>query len=184
MTIIVTGCQRSGTTIASHILANSKQYLVVEDDQWIPNQEGIFKLKSLIDSGRDKLVIQSPSALYNFHFIHHLLPDIHWVGVKRDKNKILSSMKRVKWMQDVYPDYITFYNHHIRYMNHLWGLLKQLLPQDNWTEVQYPKELQHYPEFISDNLRSDFTSKQTKLNTPKGPRYWTQDSSLHHKFLS
>ena len=47
MTIIVTGCQRSGTTIASHILANSKQYLVVEDDQWIPNQEGIFKLKSL-----------------------------------------------------------------------------------------------------------------------------------------
>ena len=49
MTIIVTGCQRSGTTIASHILANSKQYILVEDDKWQPSQEGVFKLNSLMD---------------------------------------------------------------------------------------------------------------------------------------
>tara|TARA_B100000424_G_scaffold107325_1_gene80760 strand:+ start:235 stop:789 length:555 start_codon:yes stop_codon:yes gene_type:complete len=184
MTIIVTGCQRSGTTIASLILANSKQYILVEDDKWQPSQEGVFKLKSLMDSGRDKFIIQSPTALYNFHFIYHLIPDIHWVGVKRDKNKIIQSMKRVKWMQEAYPDYISFYNHHIRYMNHLWGLLKQLLPKDNWTEVQYPQELQDYPEFIPDNLRSDFTVKQTQLDTPKGPRYWTYDQPTELSFLS
>tara|TARA_R100000458_G_C8114252_1_gene135782 strand:+ start:46 stop:600 length:555 start_codon:yes stop_codon:yes gene_type:complete len=183
MTIIVTGCQRSGTTITSLILANSRQHILIEDDQWEPSHEGLINLKTLMDSGRDRLVIQSPLALYNFHFIHHYIPDIHWVGVKRDKNEIIQSMKRVKWMQSLYPDYIPFYNNHIRYMNNLWGLLKQLLPEDSWTEVQYPQELQDYPEFIQNNLRSDFTVKQTKLDTPKGPRYWTEDQSLSPSFL-
>jgi len=183
MTIIVTGCQRSGTTITSHILAESKQYLIIEDTKWIPSQKGIFNLKTLMDSGRDELVIQSPTALYNFHFIHHQIPDIHWVGVKRDKNEIIQSMKRVKWLQDLYPDYIPFYNSHIRYMNSLWGLLKQLLPKDKWTEVKYPEELQDYPQFVPSNLRSDFTVKQTKLDTPKGDRYWTQDQPLEPSFL-
>jgi len=184
MTIIVTGCQRSGTTITSHILADAKQYLVVEDDQWEPTPQGVATLKDLINSGRDNLVIQSPLALYNFHFIHHSIPNLHWVGVKRDKNEILSSMKRVKWMQDAFPDYIPFYNHHIRYMNNLWGLLKQLLPKDSWTEVQYPQELQHYPQFVPSNLRSDFTIKQTKLNVPKGTKYWTDDQPLSPSFLT
>jgi len=184
MTIIVTGCQRSGTTITSHILGKSKNYIVMEDDRWEPTLTGITKLKTLMDSGRDKLVIQSPTALYSFHHIYHLIPDIHWVGVKRDKNEIIQSMKRVKWLQDLYPDYIPFYNNHIRYMNHLWGLLKQLIPKDNWTEVKYPQELQHYPQFIPANLRSDFTVKQTMLDTPKGPRYWTEDLPKEPSYLS
>ena len=181
MTIIVTGCQRSGTTIAAHILGNARQHLVLEDNDWLPTPEHVKILKDLIDSGRDQMVIQSPTALYNFHYIHHLIPSLHWVGVKRKKKDIINSMIRVKWMQDDYPDFLPFYNHHISYMNTLWNLLKQQLPQDNWTEVKYPQELTDYPEYIPQNLRNDFTIKQTKLNTPKGPRYWVNDAKGYQK---
>ena len=181
MTIIVTGCQRSGTTITAHILGNAKQYIVLEDTDWAPTPEHVQTLKSLIDSGRDRLVIQSPTALYNFHFIHHMIPQIHWVGCKRDKNDIISSMQRVKWMQDVYTDPLPFYTDHIRFMNSQWGLLKQLLPSDNWTEVKYPDELQDYPEFIPKNLRKNFTVKQHRLNEPKGSKYWLNDTKGHEE---
>ena len=50
--IIVTGCQRSGTTITSHILANAKQYIVLEDSEWLPSPEHVRTLKDLVDSGR------------------------------------------------------------------------------------------------------------------------------------
>jgi len=179
--IIVTGCQRSGTTITAHILGNAKQFLVLEDTDWEPTPQHVQTLKDLVNSGRDRLVIQSPTALYNFHFIHHMMPQIHWVGCKRDKNEILSSMKRVKWMQDMYPDYLSFYKDHIRYMNAQWGLLKQLLPRDNWTEVQYPSEIQQYPEYIPQNLRKDFTIKQHRLNEPKGSKYWLNDTKGHEE---
>ena len=177
--IIVTGCQRSGTTITAHILGNAKQYIVLEDTDWEPTPQHVKILKELVDSGRSRLVIQSPTALYNFHFIHHMMPKIHWVGCKRDKNEILSSMKRVKWQQDMFPDYLSFYKDHIRYMNAQWGLLKQLLPRDNWTEVKYPDELQDYPEFIPKNLRKDFTIKQYRLNEPRGSKYWLNDEKGH-----
>ena len=177
--IIVTGCQRSGTTIISHILGNAKQFIVLEDTDWEPTPQHVKTLKDLVDSGRDRLVIQSPTALYNFHFIHHMIPSLHWLGVKRDKKEIIASMQRVKWMQDVYTDPLPFYTDHIRYMNNQWGLLKQLLPRDNWTEVQYPAEIQDYPEYIPPELRKDFTIKQHRLNEPKGPRYWLNDSKGH-----
>ena len=174
--VIVTGCQRSGTNITAHILGNARQYITLEDTDWIPTQEHISTLKNLVDSGRNRLVIQSPAALNHFHFIHHLIPSLHWVGVKRDKKDIIASMERIKWFQDTYPDYLPFYHHHIRFMNSQWGLLKQLLPKDNWTEVKYPDELSEYPEFIPQNQRKDFTTHQTKLNEPKGPQYWLNDS--------
>ena len=177
--IIVTGCQRSGTTITSHILANAKQFIVLEDTDWSPTPEHVKTLKDLVYSGRDRIVIQSPQALYNFHFIHHMIPQIHWVCCKRDKNDIIASMQRVKWMQDAYNDPLPFYTDHIRYMNSQWGLLKQLLPKDNWTEVRYPDELKDYPEFIPQNLRKDFTIKQHRLNEPKGSKYWLNDEKGH-----
>ena len=182
--IIVTGCQRSGTTITSHILGESKGYIVLEDQDWMPTLDHVHTLKELVDSGRTRLVIQSPTALNCFHYIHHLIPSLHWVGVKRSKQSIIASMKRIKWMQNDYPDFLPFYNDHIRFMNAQWGLLKQLLPEDNWTEVKYPQELQQYEQFIPKNQRKDFTVKQHRLNEPKGPRFWfddTQNHSENHK---
>ena len=169
--IIVTGCQRSGTTIAAYILAKSKQYKLFEEEDWLRSEYSIKDLRSFIDGDRLKFVIQSPTALHCFHQIHHLIPEIQFVGVKRPKDEIIASMKRIKWLQDDYKDYLPFYNDHIRIMNSQWGLLKQLLPPEDWVEVNY-SELAKYPDFIPQNQRINFTSKQIKLNQPKGPKYW------------
>ena len=178
--IIVTGCQRSGTSIASLILANSKQYVLFEEDIWLPNYESIVDLKRFIDGDRRRFVIQSPTAINCFHYIHHYIPEIQFVGVKRPKEEIIASMKRKKWLQDDYPDYLPFYNHHIRFMNSQWGLLKQLLPPEDWVEVNY-SELAKYPEFIPQDQRINFTVKQTQLNKPKGPKYWLNAGQEHEE---
>ena len=178
--IIVTGCQRSGTTLAALILANTKKYVLFEEDIWMPSSWAIKDLRRFIDGGRLQFVIQSPTALNYFHFIHHIVPEIQFVGVKRPKDEIIASMKRIKWLQNDYPDYLPFYNDHIRIMNSQWGLLKQLLPPEDWTEVNY-SELAEYPEFIPQNQRINFTVFQTQLNKPKGPKYWTDLTQEHEK---
>ena len=66
--IIVTGCQRSGTNIASHILANSKQYALFEEDLWKPNYHSIKDLRSFIDKEVDQ----------SFHHRHHRQPGQYW----------------------------------------------------------------------------------------------------------
>ena len=49
--IIVTGCQRSGTTIASHILGQEKKWVVWTEEDWVPTTEGIYILKSMVKTG-------------------------------------------------------------------------------------------------------------------------------------
>ena len=59
--VIVTGCQRSGTNITAHILGNARQYITLEDTDWIPTQEHISTLKNLVvpDSHVDLTAVPS-----------------------------------------------------------------------------------------------------------------------------
>ena len=172
--VIVTGCQRSGTTIAAHILGQQKKWVVWEDQDWLPTPKDIYILQEMVRTGRTKLVIQSPVALHNFHYLFHQVPQVHFVGVKRKTEDIIASMKRIKWFQDEVYHYIDYYYDHVRFMNNQWGLLKQMLPKDSWTEVKY-NELKEFPQFIPKHQRKDFTSKQWQLNKPNGPKYWSID---------
>ena len=169
--IIVTGCQRSGTTLAAHIFGDLCKYVVWEDSDWLPSQPNIDILKHFINTDRTRLVIQSPTVLHNFPYIFHSLPQLHFIGLKRKTKDIVASMKRVQWMQDEVYHYPDFYHDHIQFMNSQWGLLKQLLPQSSWTEVNF-NELKQYPQFIPKDQRSNFTTKQWQLNKPSGPQYW------------
>ena len=172
--VIVTGCQRSGTTIASHILGEEKKWVVWEDQDWLPIPKDIYILEQMIETGRTKLVIQSPLALHNFPYIFHKLPTLHWVGVKRKTSDIIKSMHRVRWYYDEFYHHIDYYHDHIRFMNNQWGLLKQMLPKESWTEVKY-NELKEFKQFIPEDQRKDFTVKQWQLNKPNGPQYWSID---------
>ena len=50
--VIVTGCQRSGTTIASHILGEEKKWVVWEDQDWLPTPKDIYILQEMVRTGR------------------------------------------------------------------------------------------------------------------------------------
>ena len=89
--IIVTGCQRSGTTFIANALANKYKYQVWDDTNWLPIAPHIDKLQLMCENGVDKLVIQSPAAVALFHLIFHKIPTVHFVGVKRDTEDIVKS---------------------------------------------------------------------------------------------
>ena len=172
--IIVTGCQRSGTTIASHILGQEKKWVVWTEEDWVPTTEGIYILKSMVKTGRTKLVIQSPTALQAFLDIHHQIPQVHFIGMKRKTEDIIASMKRIKWYQNEMNHYIDYYYDQVKIMNNLWGLLKQILPKDSWTEAKY-NDLKEFSQFIPKDQRKNFTSRQWQKDKPLGPKYWTSD---------
>ena len=159
--IIVTGCQRSGTTIASHILADLNNCILWDEYKWAPDEDNLDLLKSFIQTDRVNVVIQSPISLHNFHYIFHKLPTLHWVGMKRKTSDIIQSMKRINWTPEI-SNQSDYYIDHVRFMNNQWGLLKQMLPPENWTELKY-NDLKQYPQFIPKNKRLNFKPKQWKL---------------------
>ena len=173
--IIVTGCQRSGTTFIAYALANKYKYSVWEDKDWLPLPDHISKLILMVSKGVDKLVIQSPTSLCLYHTLFHKIPNIHFVGVKRDKEDIVKSMERIKWMVNEYHHYIDFMYDHIQYMNDLWESLKRVLPTTNWTEVKY-KDFEGDSLFVPAEDRKNFTVKQILPDKPVGPKYWKADN--------
>lgn len=96
-TILVTGPQRSGTRIASKILANDLNYLFI-DEQNIR----IDSIKRLISYGEDDFnkVIQCPGL----SSVIHLLADEETavVMMKRPIEDIVASQERIGW---AYEDY-------------------------------------------------------------------------------
>ena len=175
--IIVTGCQRSGTTFIANALANKYKYQVWDDTNWLPIAPHIAKLQLMCENGVDKLVIQSPAAVALFHLIFHKIPTVHFVGVKRDTEDIVKSMKRIRWQFDEFYHYIDYMYDHIEYMNDLWKSLKRLLPETSWTEVNY-EDFEGDPLFVPAEDRKNFTVKQVFPDKPVGTQYWTSDNII------
>ena len=168
---IVTGCQRSGTTITAQILANDYKCTVIDEFGFPPVPRSFEKVNAMIEKGITNIVIQCPNALHNPIEIFHAIPDLHWVGVVRKKDDILESMKRVKWRMDDFYHYIDFHHDHVNHMRQAWGIVKSILPDSVWTEVKY-ESLKEHPLFIPKEQRENFTVKQWKLNEPCGMPYW------------
>ena len=81
--------------------------------------------------------------------------------MKRKTSDIIQSMKRINWTPEI-SNQSDYYIDHVRFMNNQWGLLKQMLPPENWTELKY-NDLKQYPQFIPKNKRLNFKPKQWKL---------------------
>lgn len=155
--IIVTGCQRSGTTIAAHALGHDFNLPVVED----------YLIKD--HHFQPDTVYQCPLALHSYYAIYYANPNTHFVGVQRDPKDIYKSMKRIKWCQNDYQDWESFLKTHILHCMRLWECLKADIPPSNWTEIQY-EALKDHPLWVE--KRKKFTSKQWQPDTPVGPKYW------------
>lgn len=161
--IIVTGPQRSGTTIATHILAYDLNLTAIDETQF--------------QFGKDytNCVIQLPTALDNYVIFQHAYPDCHFVFIKRPRKDIIASMKRIKWCQDDVNDWETFLKRYVDSRFKLWNHVKQQIPLD-CSEIYY-NALTEHPLFVHQDLRQDFTSKQWQLDKPVGPRYWSNNSN-------
>lgn len=88
--IVVTGPQRSGTTIAAHIIAKELGYTYVDEDEF-----GIYDTQRAIQFIKNgRVVLQAPGLMYCCHQLPAAL-----VVMKRPLDEILASEKRIGWRE-------------------------------------------------------------------------------------
>lgn len=174
--IIVTGCQRSGTTFFSNALADALGLPLMDEFDFLPENNGLEKLKMLIAMGEGGIVIQAPFALKVYGEILKDVPDAHFVYLSRNDNDVLNSLKRILWCRsdfdkDQEEEWEVFLWSHIQYMKTLWEKLKTILPKNQWDEISY-EALSDHPYFVPKELRKDFTVKQWLPGFPCGMKTW------------
>lgn len=174
--IIVTGCQRSGTTFLSNALADALGLPLMEEFDFLPQNNGLEKLKMLIAMGAGDIVIQAPFALKLYGEILEAVPEAHFVFLNRNEDDVFNSLKRIRWCRndfdkDEEEEWQVFLWSHIRYMETLSESLKTILPKSQWDEISY-ESLTDHPYFVPKELRKDFTVKQWQPGFPCGMKTW------------
>ena len=159
--IIVTGPQRSGTRLASHIIARDTKLTYVDE----------FDYNLDVDV---KSVIQSPALLKSVVELSFMYPTAKFAFMYRNVDDIVASLERVEWYKDYVTD-PTFYRTYVEHCYKYIDLLKKELPKERWFDIHY-ESLVCDPYFVSD--RSDFTTMQCFADKPVGPKLWRNDDYI------
>jgi hypothetical protein len=153
--IIVTGPQRSGTTIAAVMIAEELGYYFYPEEQ-IRVWES-WRVKRLFGRTSD-FVLQAPAICRHVH--RYSEPDVAVVMVRRDVDEILASEQRVEWTGQE---------------RELWryGLREGVIAEVKYnfwetgqkTRIHNPFELEyeslrHHPRWIPKGERTDFGPRQ------------------------
>tara|TARA_R100001443_G_scaffold2322_1_gene7821 strand:+ start:693 stop:1247 length:555 start_codon:yes stop_codon:yes gene_type:complete len=165
--ILVTGPQRSGTTITARILADKFNRTYVDEIDYHPDN---FKTDS---------IIQAPFAFKYITELSYANPELFFVIVVRDKEDIVKSMERIEW----YKDIINSPGFYSSYVDSAYSTIEaqlQHLSTDRYLKLSY-NSLKGHTLFVDD--RKDFTSKQWQKNKAEGPKKWRNDEHLRFNAL-
>ena len=93
--VVVTGPQRSGTTIAATILSRELGYSLILEEQF--RERDIFRFINTLNNLRN-CVVQAPALA---SIAHHLTdPDLAIVFMIRDHSEIILSERRIDWLSN------------------------------------------------------------------------------------
>lgn len=159
--IIVTGPQRAGSRIASHILCSELNGVFVDELD--------FSLS--LPPGA---VVQAPFLLKSVIELSFMLPDVTFAFMYRSPGDIVASMERIEWYQDHISD-PNFYTTYVKHCYDYIDLLKRTLQPSRWFDIKYDS-LRTHPLFVQD--RTGFTTKQHLPNVPNGPPTWRNDEYI------
>lgn len=161
--ILVTGPQRSGTTIAAEIIAAETAMPYVDERSY--GWRDLAALSMLV-ANDERMVIQYPNFA---HIIEQFTADdICIVFMHRQPTDILQSQKRINWksasyQRKLYRGKVPYINHWltpvcvIKYLH--WHLHQKSLVLHS-LDLPYHSLKQH-PRWVEQPRRSMFTSKQT-----------------------
>ena len=153
--IFVTGPQRSGTRIASHMIALQTKRKFIDELDYninIPTYS----------------VVQAPFLLKSVLELSFIFPSAKFAFMLRNKQDIIKSMERIEWCKD-YIDHPDFYKTYVDDCYNYIDCVTQSLDKDRWFTIDY-QSLSTNPLFVTD--RSNFTTKQHLPNIPNGPKTW------------
>lgn len=168
--ILVTGPQRSGTTIVSRILAAESGYRCVDERDF--GWRDIDRFEALVAED-DRMVIQCPGLSHTIE--RWASPDHLIVFMHRNPADIMASERRVRWGSGRYQKRL--YRHTVPYLRH-WLTPVSVLKYLHWHFVQkaqvphsvdLPYEsLVSHPLWVSQDRRAGFTAKQTAPDDASG----------------
>lgn len=160
--VVVTGPQRSGTTICSHMIANDTGMTLVEEGAYQVHIEDRFMF--FVDRP-NRCVIHAPAMM-------HLIPKYGWINnlavvvMMRDEVDIIASQKRIGWVHEhkaLAPYGLKvgdgWTQSGIKY--HLWDSQYRILTVNSF-EVQYESLANHFM-WVPKERRKKFHAKQTAL---------------------
>lgn len=156
--VIVTGSQRSGTTISSKILAKELGYELIDENFFeIDNLFLFFKLLS----EKEKFVIQSPALS---HLCHKFPSDIFIVFMMRDFVDIEKSASRINWALDGYESGKFFIENEKSWevKRRIWYKWQKPNLIDRCAELEY-ENMRSHPLWIEKESRVNFLPKQTSI---------------------
>lgn len=168
--IVVTGPQRSGTTIASQILASDLDRRAIDECEFN------------IGADYTNCVLQLPQALDHLILLQHVYPGVQFLFVRRDPLEIIRSMKRIHWCKDDVHDWDVFLERYVVSRILLWNHIKQQAPEV-CSEIDY-KALSDHPLFVDKTKRKEFTSKQWEQGKPVGPKYWSNNTKCIQSYYA
>ena len=172
---IVVGCQRSGTLLATHIINDLLEGIYIDEAEFYPFNVGIKLINEISAKGLKNTVVHCPCALDCWQKLHSVIPNVRWVGVTRNKEDILASMKRIQWVkEDHEDDWEEYLDWRIEDMKQKWEDLKQTISPEDWRELKY-EDMKSHPFYVSKEKRKDFYVKQWKEGEPAGPKYWNSN---------
>jgi len=175
--IVVSGCQRSGTTILTKMIAHTLGYTKLDEFQVYPHN--LANMSETLK--REKVVIHSPQLTSRLHQI--TAPSTCIVWITRPFGEIRKSMNRIGWQieEEERQKYIhrfakivkgINYNQPIEKLKHdFWQWQKQRMKVD-WIEHKYESEYMKTHElFRNSEQRKEFNPKQTSEDNRSG-RDW------------
>ena len=155
--IVVTGPQRSGTRIATKIIAvdTGKEYIDEKDI----NFHDFRLLEYYLNEGN--VVIQCPGLCHMVHYIKQ--PATLIIMILRDIDDIISSQNRIGWYKFARLEELHKYGctegiiSRIKY--NFWNTYQKPLLGEKARTIDY-EYLKHHPFFVSKQKRKDFTWDQ------------------------
>lgn len=157
-TILVTGSQRSGTTIATKMISEELSYFCLLEESFDTND--IFKFFFIMQEITARKVIQCPTMSSVMHFLKR--EDIAIVYMIRDEEEVLNSVKRINW------EFAEFEcNKYFKPIQNVYNLKKKIWDEyqkDNVNSFELDYEsLKSHKLWVDKEKRINFTPRQTEI---------------------
>ena len=170
-TVIVTGCQRSGTTSIAKMIAHDMQFTHIDEHEFNTHDYDHFVKLS---KEHTPLVLHCPALSHRILDMVKDLPMAHIVWVSRPFHEVRKSMERVGWdkkeeqvEKDKYAELMPCGQEPIEIIKTRYWKEKQAacLAQAQHTELAYHSSyVQWHPLFVSSKYRKNFSAKKTNLS--------------------
>lgn len=171
--IVVTGCQRSGTTLAAHAIAQDTGHTYVDEDEYGTDD---YEAWRKVIARRDKIVVHSPAMA---RYVHDL---VGWYGIfvvwmDRNIEDVKASERRIGWStskavgkeRDKYRDtqeyagYLPICAIKRRY----WARVQRPMLRGQYHELAY-EALEQHSLWVPPNERTHFDKRQWRAENDSG----------------